>query len=321
MTNLIIIKGSPYDNVKNSLELWMGSYADNPDLNGYTFELYTRENDEFVIKADEKLSNGYFNYLVNYLTYPEGLEGRMNVIGYTIISDTKIFSTEAAGTEIMLFIPEDDKDHDNVYWVTRSGQTYITDFGDRTIRINTIKKFQEQIINLSELESPETFTSKYEKEHEPEVIETEEDRTKWVKFLVILTIIGILLSLVFYSEPSTFTGIVEVIGMGLTLWFFIDYKTLQTNKLYNYCLATALGLSLFGYIIARSNIFYRHFGNIQFMTALPIIFLVCQKAARLSFIKIFNREPEIEKPVKTFADFIYLIVLVGGIVLLSLLLF
>ena len=322
MTNLIIIKGNPYDNVKNSLELWLGSYAaDNPELDGLNFELYKKNDAEFIIKADEKLPNEFFCYLVNYLTYPEGLEGRMNVVGYTIISDTKIFSTEAAGTEIMLFIPEADKDYDNVYWVTRSGHVYKTDFEDRTSHIDTTKKFQEQDVNLTELETPEIFQCKYEKKNEPEVIETEEDRTKWVKFLAILTIIAILFSLVFYSEPSAFIGIAEIIGFGFTCWLFIDYRTLQTTKLYNYCFLIALVVSLFGYIVTSSNIFYKYFGNIQFMTALPVIFLVCQKILRLSFIKILDREPEIDKLIKPFADFIYVIALIGSVAFVTVLLF
>jgi hypothetical protein len=321
MTNFIIIKGNPYDNVKNSLELWLGNYADNSELEGLNFELYKKNDAEFIIKADEKLPNEFFSYLVNYLTYPEGLEGRMNVVGYTIISDNKIFSTEAAGTEVMLFIPEADKDHDNVYWVTRSGHVYKTSFGHRTSRIETTKKFQEQDVNLTELETPEIFQYKYEKNNEPEVIETEEDRTKWVKFLAILTIIAILFSLVFYSEPSTFTGIAEFIGFGFAGWLFIDYRTLQTPKLYNYSLLIALGVSLFGYIVIRSNIFYKYFGDIQFMTTLPLIFLACQKILRLTFIKILDREPEIDMPIKTFADFIYMIALIGFVALVTVLLF
>jgi len=321
MTNLVIIKGNSYDNVKNSLELWLGSYTDNSELDGLSFELYKKNGTEFIIKVDEKLPNEFFSYLVNYLTYPEGLEGRMNVVGYTIISDNKIFSTEPAGAEIMLFIPEDDKDYDNVYWVTRSGHVYKTDFGNRTTDMQAIKKFQEYNVNLTELEPPEIFECKYEKNYEPEVIETEEDGTKWVKFLAILTIVGILFSLVFYSQPSAFIGIIEAISFGLTCWFFIDYKTLQSNKLYNYYLLIAFGVFVFGYLVTRLDIFYKYFGDIELWTSLPIILLVCQKVIRLSFIRIFKREPALEKPVKSFADLIYLIVLIGSIVLVTVLLF
>jgi hypothetical protein len=321
MTNVILINGHSYDNVKNSLELWLSYYADNKDLDGSQFELYTKKETEFIIKADEKLPNEYFAYLVNYLTYPEGLDGRMIVTGYTKITDENFFLKEFAGTAIMLFIPEDDTEHDTVYWVTEQNKVYKTSFKPKTIPVDPIRKFEQYDINLSVLEPPEIIEYKDEDYKEPEVVETEKDRTRWIKFLAIATAIGFLFSFAFYKDPRTFTKMVEVVGFALTYWFFLDYKTLRINKFYNYSLLIALAVSLFGILIVRSDILFKYLGNVELFSSLPVLFLISQKIVRLVFIRIFKREPAIEISLKKFFDFIYIIFLIATTIFVCALIF
>jgi len=97
-------------------------------------------------------------------------------------------------------------------------------------------------------------------------------------------------------------------GVLLAAWFFCDYKMLQNDKYYYYCFCIAVAYLGYGFFVKRS-LSNLDSGIVGFGSINPITLLVAQKSLRLIFKRIFDREPVVEKPIPTFWDGIYTILL------------
>ena len=89
MDNLITIKGGVYNDIKKALKQWIELYNDQLQ-DELTFELYKNGRGNHIIKADNRLDNELFYYLVNYLKYPKNIEYNIKIEGFTIGKDKKI---------------------------------------------------------------------------------------------------------------------------------------------------------------------------------------------------------------------------------------
>jgi len=136
MNNLIEIEGGDYNDIKKALQQWINLYSEDfPD--GLIFNLYTNRGRHFI-QADERLDNEHFYYLVNYLYYPEDIEYKVNVTGFTIGKDNNILKNK----HLLVFIPPTDKEYDNVYISTSENENYKIDFS----LIEKIKESSERRI-------------------------------------------------------------------------------------------------------------------------------------------------------------------------------
>ncbi len=319
MNNIIFIEGGAYTDIKKALGQWLDASADTLTA-GLFFELYKNERGKHIVKADDKLENEQFNYLLNYLKYPEDIEYKIEVTGFTKISKPTIFPIERIGEEILVFIPESDDEYDNVYWVTKDGQVFKTDFGGKTFESGISKIYEELEFNSEKFPPPEIFCSKRIEDNTIDTIESEGNKeTIGKRFRIISILIGALIffSLIFYKNPSVFLDINKAIGFGTAAWFFADYRMLSVNKYFNLSLLIAIGIVFYGYLVRQTDPIYKFVGNLEWTFSIPLIFLIAQKPLRIGFKLIMKREPVLEKPLPSFVDFIYIVLLFVSVFFIS----
>src|SRR6185369_17354453 len=166
-------------------------------------------------------------------------------------------------------------------------------------------------LNLEELAPPEIFLTEQQKtskfKDEPENESSIKNRFKIISILLsVVLIVGLF---VFETDTKLFFYVCLTAGLGSWVWFFSDYKMMRVNKFFNLSLAVAIVIFLYGYYIQKKNLLYSFSYYYSFFTSAPLIVVLIQKPLRLLFKKIFNREPVIEKPTPSAADFFYTILL------------
>ena len=300
--NLIIINGGEYNDVKKALRQWIDLYSDNLQ-NDLTFELYKNERGHHIIKADGKLDNERFYYLVNYLNYPEGIEYKINIEGFTTAKEQK----ELQNQKILVYISPNDTEGDNVFVVTSDNENFKIDFGGKIIRVNGNKVYR--VPDIPQLSNPEIIrlhkkqTANGKKEKSKDNLEK---RFRTISLIALSSLIVSLLALL--KDNNTFFKATFFLGMGLGVWFLADYKMLQVDKYYLYCFFIAIAFLSYGILIKRqfseSIITLPDLGSLY-----PISLLIVQKPLRLIYKRIFKREPVVDRPPPTFWDFIYTLLL------------
>lgn len=319
MNNILFIEGGTYTDIKKALGQWLDASTDilTP---GLFFELYKNGRGKHIVKADDKLENEQFNYLLNYLKYPEDIDYKIEVTGVTTIFEPTVFPIERIGEEILIFIPESDDEYDNVYWVTKDGQVFKTDFGGKTFESNVLKIHEEPEFNPDEFPPPENFYSKRVADNPIDTIGPEvNEEIIGKRFRVFSILIGALIffSLLFYKNPSVFLDINKVIVFATLAWFVTDYTMLSTNKYFNLSFLFAIAIVSYGYLVRQSHPFYKFVGNLEWTLSIPLIFLIVQKPLRIGFKLIMKREPVLEKPLPSFVDFIYIALLFVSVILIT----
>jgi hypothetical protein len=297
--NLIIIKGGAYNDIKKALRQWIDQYLkDLPE--GLTFQIFKNRRGNHIIQADKRLDNERFFYLVNYLKYPEDIEYKIEIEGYTTGKD----KNQLKDKDLLVYISSTDKEYDNVFVATSENENFKIDFGGKITEIieNKIFNYPTDLI----LEYPETI-----KINRKAIVQKEEEINqnrleKRFKILSIITfslsIIGLIVNL---FDPEIFREFSFFLGLGIGLWFFGDYKMLQSNKLYLYCLGIATGYLLF--ILALNGEFNK--GILDFGALYPITLLIVQKPTRILYKTIFNSEPEVDRSPKSYWDIPYMMIL------------
>jgi hypothetical protein len=115
------------------------------DQNSYpAFPRLTKITDsQFAITFPYDIEFEIFCYFTNYLKYPMDFEGNMDVAAWTTTTETdKWISEKSANKKVLLFIPEDDTEHDNVYLTTADNIGYKLSFavGEEKQLLSTPKK-------------------------------------------------------------------------------------------------------------------------------------------------------------------------------------
>ena len=158
MSNYIVVTHCSRSLARQAFSDWLDMYRDGL-AKGLAFDLFGTEDEDTVIRTDQWLTNEHFNYLVNYLKYPVGIDCQAGVAGYQTILDPITFPPENMGNRVLVFIPETDTDYDCVYWVNQAGEVHLTDFGGRTKKVSLIQKFEEPAIDFDQLTLLETFST------------------------------------------------------------------------------------------------------------------------------------------------------------------
>jgi hypothetical protein len=125
--------------------------------------------------------------------------------------------------------------------------------------------------------------------------------------ILLLIVIGLMLigSLIKLMDSSTFEEFAIWLSIGISTWFYGDYQMLRSFRHYLQCLFLAIA-----YLIFLTFIYGGMSSGKEIATGVqPMLALICQKALRLVFKVLFKREPVIEKPIPTFWDGVYMIVL------------
>lgn len=304
--NLIVIKGGAYNDIKKALRQWIELYS--KDLqDGLTFQLFKNVPGCHIIQADKRLDNERFFYLINYLEYPEGIDYKIDIEGYTTGKE----NNRLKGRSLLVYISQTDEEYDNVFVTTPENENFKVDFGGKITETREKKFFK--IPNDFILENPETIkVSKKEIiQKEDKALENKLDKRFKVLSLTAfsLLLIGIFIDL-FYTQ--VFIKYSFFLGMGIGLWFFTDYKMLQSDNHFNYCsLIAIVFLIIMTIFTGESNTDFFAYGWLY-----PLTVLIIQKPARLIYKAILKREPVVDRPPPTFWDGVYMTILFFGFAIL-----
>lgn len=299
--NLIVIRGAAYNDIKKALKQWIDLYTE--DLqDGLIFKLYKNGHGKYIIKADERLDNERFYYLINYLNYPEGIDYKIDIQGYTIGKD----ENNLKGKNLLIYISPTNKDGDNVFVTTSENENFKVDFGGRITKAGERKNFG--LPTDLKFENPELLKINKKKNSEKKEDITQTDPGKSFKLIFFIAIGLLIMSFIIsFFDKQGFIKFNFFLGMGLAIWFFSDYEMLRSNKYYIYCLMIAI------IFLGYSMVIKQHLNiNLQLVDLgafYPLTLLLIQKPARFIYKFLLNREPVIEKPPATFWDAVYMIVL------------
>jgi hypothetical protein len=313
--NTVFIEGGSYTDIIKALRQWIDSYASQLDPD-FVFQIYKNGEDHYVIRADERLDNTLFYFLVNYIGYPKGIDYKVAVEGLTTGKDRNALK----GKELLVFLSEFDTEYDNVMIVTEENNCYKMDFDGKLSESTVTRVYQKPSFFASVI--VHALKVKGVKKSVKDTLEDErklDQRLKWMFIIIIgLHAFNFLLVRPFSVDPTiTFETVSFFLFIGMSVWFYYDYKILRDEKRYLKCLGLSVLLLIHIYLITHVKLVQLNkfeFGLVVF----PVIFLLIQWPLRLLFIRIYNREPEVEYRPNSLGDFLYVLILSGGTLIVAL---
>lgn len=119
---------------------------------------------EFAITFPFDIEFEIFCYFINYVHYPMGFDRSFNVTGWTTtkIGDTWI-TEKSENKKVMLYIPTDDTEHDNVFMTTEDNIGFKLGFAmdeEKQLLNRPKKQFNSPAIDILELTNKEHETFK-----------------------------------------------------------------------------------------------------------------------------------------------------------------
>lgn len=124
---VILIEGADFNDIKKALEQFCNTY--NRKKTVAIVHLIKMKDDVSSIIFPYNISFDIFCYFVNYLYYPEDIFYEAKITAWCTTLDTDSWMTEKiAGKKVMLFIPENDNEYDNVYLTTEDNIGYKLGF-------------------------------------------------------------------------------------------------------------------------------------------------------------------------------------------------
>jgi hypothetical protein len=308
--NLIIVKGGAYNELKKALKQWIDLYSKDLQI-GLTFQLLKNGRGNHVIQVDKQLDNEKFFFLVNYLKYPEGIEYKIEVEGFTVGKDKNILK----GKELLVYISPNDKNFDNVFVVTNDNINYKVDFGGKIVEINDIKQYKQPVVESFEGSEIVTVSKKKSNIEKEEISINKIDRR--FRIISIITLIAFTINLIipiFSNDIDLLDKTTWVIFIGVGIWFLCDYEMLRFDKYYIRSLLISIGVFIYGYVV-REFLFSEVSKMIIPCSIYPIALLLVQWPTRRIYKVLLKKEPKVDK-YGTFADLVYTLILFLGLVVL-----
>lgn len=314
LKNILFVRGGAYPDVKKALRQWIDSYTDQLEPDS-VFKIHRNGHGKHVIQADESLDNMLFFFLVNYISYPEGIEYKVKVEAFT--KGTTI--SKLIGKKMLVFLPEIDAEYDNVLIATEDNQCYKMDFGGKLTESSEVRLYREPSFVISE--TPEVLKVRVKKEKKERVEDHEkiDTRFKWITASIIVAHLLNLLILGPFSVGGAFS-FEEVLGflfIATSLWFYVDYKILRDVRGYLKCMALAFGGLVYWYLISLINPMKSEQSAGSFLAFIPLILLLLQWPLRILYMLLFKREPIVDNRPEKFADMIYSMILFLGSMAIS----
>lgn len=146
--NFIIVEKVQEADLESILMDLANLYADTEYVNG--IQLYRKKDryDSFLIGFTNQPDFARFNYFVNYLRFPVENENFSPFIrGYYQMDDVKQAADFNAGERLMVYIPQNPEEFDNVHFVNPQNENYVYDFGGAITKLTTIEETY-QLISL-----------------------------------------------------------------------------------------------------------------------------------------------------------------------------
>lgn len=313
--NLIIIEGGAYQDVKKALRQWVEIYSDELEYSGelpkdFSFKLSKISRGKHSITVNEQVDNETFFYLVNYLKYPEEIEYKIDIKGYTIGKEYNEFKNK----QILVYISDNDSDYNNVCVVDSDNLNYRIDFGRKIERMTEFIEYRKPN-NFDTLSSEIVRISINDifKDKERLNIKRIERQFRVITFAFSILLVINSLYLLITSNDRIFSILTLSLGIGITFWFLFGSQMLRVEKFYYKCLAVAVFFLIYNnlieYITQHNSIMTKLAG------LYPFCFIIVQIPVRKVYVKIFKREPKLDRSGK-FADMIYTMILMLSIAVL-----
>jgi hypothetical protein len=115
---VILVKGWSGTEIQKTISDFTETYKDD-GYQPYTIEAQKKEENLFRLSFPKDIHPRLFTFLVNYLAYPFDLDlkNRSVIVGgkTTLSAEFDGLDSSFVGTRAVLYIPQDDQDHDVVY--------------------------------------------------------------------------------------------------------------------------------------------------------------------------------------------------------------
>ncbi|MEM6845226.1 MAG: hypothetical protein AAF944_25400 [Bacteroidota bacterium] len=155
---LVVVNDVTPNEIKQAIQQFCNIY--NQESYRALPELTIVSDNEYVITFPNDIDFETFCYFVNYLHYPSDIFYKPNITAWTTTSQGDSWmKDELVGKKVMLYIPKDDQDYDNVYLTTSDNLGYKMGFalGEASQRLDNLRRtFQNPTIDLNKLEGRET---------------------------------------------------------------------------------------------------------------------------------------------------------------------
>ncbi|PKL85442.1 MAG: hypothetical protein CVV22_07735 [Ignavibacteriae bacterium HGW-Ignavibacteriae-1] len=300
--NLIIIKGGAYSDVKKALRQWINLYSNDLEED-LTFQLFKNGKGSHIIQADKRLDNVSFYYLVNYLKYPEGIEYKIDIEGFTTGDE----ENELKNKNLLVYIFSTDKDYDNVFVTTSENENFKVDFNGRITETKEMKLYR--LPGNLNFEAAESIIVQHQQDFLQERKTSIVNLEKRFKIIAVIILSALVLTYLIFKTHEDFMTINSYLAFAVWGWLVFDYKLLQVDKLYYGSVILGLVILLYGNILNNAFPNEPKTALVLCGATMPIFFLALQRPMRIIFRKIMKREPKMERPTPSVADFIYSFIL------------
>lgn len=118
---------------------------------------------KFIVTFPYDIEFETYCYFVNYLYYPNDITYKPIIKAWTTTKTNDTWmKDDIVNKKVMLYIPSDDKEYDNVYLTTSDNFEYKMGFalGESSKKLNESKQRYSEPVKLDELKSQETIQFK-----------------------------------------------------------------------------------------------------------------------------------------------------------------
>ena len=155
---IVVIKGAPYNDIQKAIKQFCNVY--NKKDYAAIPNLIKVSNGEFVITFPHDLTFDMFCFFVNYMYFPENIFYKADIKAWATSKPNDIWITEkSANKKVMLYIPPDDKEYDNVYLTTQDNIGYKLGFAvgqEKQLLDNPKLKYVEQSVTFENIKEKPT---------------------------------------------------------------------------------------------------------------------------------------------------------------------
>jgi hypothetical protein len=124
---IVVIKGAKYDDIKKAVQQFCNKY--NEEKTVADIRLKKISEDEVTLTFPNDIEFKIFCFLVNYMYYPEDISYKADIKAWATTKPGDMWITNKSENKmVMLYIPKDDQEYDNVYLTTQDNIGYKLGF-------------------------------------------------------------------------------------------------------------------------------------------------------------------------------------------------
>ncbi|MDD4994251.1 MAG: hypothetical protein PHR83_18675 [Paludibacter sp.] len=158
---VVLIENVNLDEVKNAIQQFCNSY-NQEDFKALPLLSVISEK-KFIVTFPYDIEFEIYCYFVNYLYYPNDITYKPIIKAWTTTKPSDMWmKDDIVNKKVMLYIPSDDKEYDNVYLTTSDNFEYKMGFalGESSKKLNESKQTYSEPVKLDELKLQETIQFK-----------------------------------------------------------------------------------------------------------------------------------------------------------------